>query len=141
MAHALMPCGTRRTDAVLRSLLALLLELSLSRAQPRPFQSRRPAPTLSPQMQALILPSPHLPSGLLPHVRPESLKLKSAVLRSLQQFRRQRSLLNTSLSLSLHKNNSGTLRHLAILVARLRVRNNGSYKHVCLPPPTSAKQI
>ena len=68
-------------------------------------------------------------------------RLLELVLRSLQQFRSQRSLLNNNLSLSLHKNNSGAWRHLAILVARLRVRNNGSYEHVCLPPPTSAKQI
>ena len=77
MAHAVMTCGTRRTNAVLRSLLALLLELSLARAQPKPFQSRCPAPTLFPQMKALISPSPHQPSrGAF-----------SAGLRSLQQCR------------------------------------------------------
>ena len=92
-----MPCGTRRTDAVVRSLLALLLQLSLARAQPKPFQSRRPATTLFPQMKVLISPSPHQPSRLLPHVRPRSPHLESAVLRSLQQFR--------SLSWSLHTNN------------------------------------
>ena len=82
---------------MLRSLLALLLGKSLARAQPKALQTRRPAPTLFPQMKALISLSPHLPSRVFPHVRPQRTNLQSAVLRSRQQFQSHRSLRNNSL--------------------------------------------
>ena len=63
-----------------KPLQSLNLKAAVLRSLQQFRSQRRPAPTLLPQMKALISPSPQLPSRLMPHVRPQSPNLTSAVL-------------------------------------------------------------
>ena len=128
MALTAKPYGKKRPNAVLRSLTEALEAVRKQALRLRIREARTGQKASGAIDNAHALRRRRLQSAvlwslltLLLELPSRGTNLQAAVLRSLQQCRSQRSLLNTSLTLSLHKHNSGRCRHVTILVARLHV--------------------